>query len=187
MDHGQRDGPAGGNVASVECLLPTAEWRCGLTVLSDVHLQKALLCLNPSAYLISAVYEALQKNEENVRTNTLLRGWAEHEVLLRRLPRGLLPAARKGSVPHWQRPGPPLKTAARGEAKPPLMQEPSPHPASHRPSSASSAEGRAPALHTAPAPPHLPPRPQEQLLMKLLLQAYPHPQGPFLGNNLKQG
>ena len=47
--------------------LLTAEWCWGLTVLSDAHLQKALLCLNPLAYLISAVYEALQKDEENVK------------------------------------------------------------------------------------------------------------------------
>ena len=186
MDRGQRDGLAGGNVTSVGCSLSTAEWRWGLTVLSDARLQKALLCLNPLAYLISAVYEALQKNEENVRTNALLRGWAEHEVLLRRLPCGTLPAARKGSVPHRQRPGPPLKTGAWREAKPPLVQELSPHPASHRAGSASSAEGRAPALHTAPATPRPPPRSQEQLLMNLRLQAYPHPQVPFLGNNLKQ-
>ena len=59
MDHGQQDGLAGGNVTSVGFLLSTAEWRSGLTVLSDAHLQKALLCLNPLAYLISAVYEAL--------------------------------------------------------------------------------------------------------------------------------
>lgn len=73
--------------------LLTAAWCWGLTVLSDAHLQKALLCLHPLAYLISAVYEALQKNEENVRTNALLRSWAQHAVLLRRLPRSTLPAA----------------------------------------------------------------------------------------------
>jgi hypothetical protein len=37
----------------------------GLTVLSDAHLQKVLLFLNPLKCLISEVYEALQKNYDN--------------------------------------------------------------------------------------------------------------------------
>lgn len=34
-----------------------------------------------------------------------------------------------------------------------------------------------------PTPPRPPPRPQKQLLMNLFLQAYPHPQVPFLGKD----
>ena len=129
-----------------------------------------------------------RKMKKTLRTNALLRGWAQHEVLLRRLPRSTLPAAWKGSVPRRQHPGPPLKTATQQEVRPPLKQEP---PLTQPPTGPAQppllrAEPL-PSTQLPPRPTHPPPRPQEQLPMNLLLQAYPHPQVPFLGNNLKQG
>ena len=95
----------------------------GLTVLSDAHLQKALRFLNPLKYLISEVYEALQENEENVRTNALLRGRAECAVFLREPCRsGYTPCRMKGPFSPPAAPGPELKTAAQEAVRRPLVQ-----------------------------------------------------------------
>ena len=120
-----------------------------------------------------------RKMKKTLRTNALLRGWAQQEVLLRRLPRSTLPAAWKGLCWRQLPSGKSGLPSCRSHPWPSLPQGwlsflcwgPSP----------------CPPHSSLPAPPHPPPRPQEQLPMNLLLQAYPHPQVPFLWNNLKQG
>lgn len=125
VDHSQQETSlTDGNVTSLEC---SGSWlqsgAVGLTVLSDAHLQKALWFLNPLKYLISEVYEALQENEEDVRTNALLRGRAECAVLLRELClSGYTPCRMKGPFSPPAAPGPELKTAAQEAVRPPLVQ-----------------------------------------------------------------
>lgn len=135
----------------------------GLTVLSDARWPKALLFLSPSKYLISGVYEALQKHEDNVRSDVLLRGWAEREVSPGKPPRwpeslqeegALLPAARQGSA---GRKGCLLPWGAALGASTFLLLPTSllPPPSAH---------------HARPLP-----WPQEHLLRNRLLQAHPQP------------
>lgn len=125
VDHSQQETPlTDGNVTGSG---RSGSWlqgaTAGLTVLSDAHSQKALWFLDPLKYLISEVYEALQENEEDVRTNALLRRRAECAVLLRELClSGYTPCRMKGPFSPPAAPGPELKTAAREAVRPPLVQ-----------------------------------------------------------------
>lgn len=144
----------------VECLLPAAEWRCDPHSAFWCPFAEGFAVSESSAYLISAVYEALQKNErkrlERRTAERLGRTWGAPEGDCRV---ALLLHQEKGSVPHWQRPGPPLKTAAQREAKLTPHAGAALTSASHRPSSASSRWGQSPCPpQPRPAHPHLGPR-----------------------------